>query len=155
MDQKTTTEQLQAAMVRRRTEAAAEYFELLSRNDNPKPGDADKLAECMKTLGRTSVHIADDLAIVNGILAGRKAQARNAELDGPIREAVVSRRAVQDQCERERAEQYEKHKLLLEAEEHKFGRLSSERTALQEPINKKSYFDNRWDAIVTGTDRAS
>lgn len=150
----TTVEQLQAAMLRRRAEAAEEYRELLLRNENPKPDDPDRLAECLKVLGRTANDIAEDLEILLGIKAGEEALASNAALDEPIKEFAQRRRAAVDAMQAEYETLRNKNETLRLELENEFNRLDCQRNSFREPIRLHSLYVKRWQAIIDGHNEA-
>ena len=64
---KTLTDQYAERQAERRAGAVKLYRELLLRSDSPKPDDADKLHDCMVTLGRTPEDLLTDQALVTRI----------------------------------------------------------------------------------------
>lgn len=81
--------------------AVPEYFALLERNARPRPGDEDRLAECMGVLGRSVDDLEDDVELVGQIIATRALAAELPAHETARQKACEHFAAVDAECKRE------------------------------------------------------
>ncbi|MFH1730332.1 MAG: hypothetical protein ABIF82_01625, partial [Planctomycetota bacterium] len=143
-----TIDQLKAARLKRRREAAEQYRELLLRNDKPKPGDTESLAAVMQVLGREPADLPNDIALVRALAASEDAERQARKLDGPCAKAKDALRETKARIEQERAD-FERHvREELEAADIAFRKLDAERRSLV-VVSQQAPRDE-WTALVEG-----
>jgi len=143
-----TVDQLKAARLARRADAAREYHTLLLRNEDPRAGDADALTEVMRVLGRTEDDLAGDVAVVRALAASEDAERQSRKLDKPWEKARQTFKETKARVERERAEFEKRVTEELQAAGAAFNKLTAERQALQYASEQAPR--DEWAAIVEG-----
>lgn len=144
----TTIEQFQASVMDRRREAAGRYREVLARNEHPKPGDAQVLAEAMEVLGRTKGDLANDLELIRELARVAQAERVIQDLEKPLAKA---KRKQADTIERAQAELNAlKAKLDRQTSEAQgeYDRLLAQRTAAAGIVRQERTFSDKWTALV-------
>lgn len=143
-------EQARGAAADRKAAAAAAYFELLSRNAQPRPGDAAALAEAMHTLGRTAESLDEDVALVGKILGAERAAAELKTLDEAEHPAAREKhKAASARLEAERSATLKRWKAELAAMEAEWGAAVRKRFSLVQ-VAKELDSLRREFAAITG-----
>jgi len=143
-----TVEQLRRARVRQRQKAAVRYRELLLRNDNPEPNDAEELIKAMETLGRHPEDLPGDIGMVRALVAADQAMQRVQELAEPLERAKQTLKETKNRLAAKRA--------AFEArvsDEHNgahtaFTKLAAERASLEYAAGQAPR--DAWESLVSG-----
>lgn len=146
----TMLNELQATEAEARLRAAADYFDILGRNEAPKRGDKEQLRECMTTLGRTTHDVQGDLELVQQLVRCRPLAESLAALRGEAQRLHCEHAEAEKQAAREREEFEAAIRERLAPLEAAKARNQNEIAAADEARRSLSRHEIRWLAIAEG-----
>jgi len=143
-------EQFKQKAAARRHAAAERYRELLLRSDEPRPGDAAALAECMTVLGRGEDDLEGDLELVQRIAAVTQAEEQLQALAAPLNEARTEQRRVAAWADEQRAKLEAKIGERVGAAGKALAAVRAQHAAAASVAAEGPSVRDRWQAIVEG-----
>ncbi len=148
----TILEQSAALAAERRQRAAVAYFELLSRNDYPRGGDAEALSDAMAILGRSAAGLQGDLQLVQRIT---QCKALAADLPRLQSEAIAAAREWADACAwREKARKELEEQVVAKVDPAEAAKVNSEvaRNEARHAGMQLPDLFRQWRAAMEGVD---
>lgn len=128
----------------RRENAFVKYVELLKRNRTPQSGDAEVLADCLESLGRSDHDFAADVELFDSIQAAEALSSEVESLAHQTQALAVERAEAMRWAEAERKAVEQKIEQRMEAVERRFV-LATE--ALNQARKARSDLQSLHDAV--------